>query len=497
MPLAHFKYSRRLNFESLEARQLLAAPELLAEGRIVWHSYTDYDVLDGRIHVYDFDDGSHYARATNTIADKVTHAHNPNLSSDGRYMTFMGLPKGPTYGANWRNYLDVFVYDFVTDDVSNLSAQIGLGDPGELEEDPVLSSTGDKVAFKRNVANIWEADVYTLVVRQITSGSGERSGPQYSPDGSELIFWINSGANSLLGRVSLQGTLPTPPLALHNNSGVQDYFPSYWDTNRVLYTSWRNNTERDDDVKIWNMATQVDTFAAFNSTHAEDSDPFGITQALVGFSTTRASSKWQLWYGDPVTGDVASLGISQPGKHNLGAEYTTHKVVYLPPSADFDTDGDVDGGDFLAWQRGYSTLAPTAVKSDGDADHNLAVDAVDLVFWQSQYAAEMLGEASAESLLEVLETSWLNLPVSRNRTFERFDYDEVPIQTQRSPLSNINFLNPSRSSHTLELGDIEAIWGSDKYLEDPARTVPKRFLELRDDPFAWETVQTNAWYSLY
>jgi hypothetical protein len=395
---------RRLHFESLEARQLMAAPQAITTGRLVWHSYSDYGALDGQIRVYDFDDGAYYARATSTIADEVTHAHNPNLSADGRYMTFMGLPKGAVYGANWRQYLDVFIYDFVTDKVTNVSAQLGLDDPGELEEDPVLSPAGDRVAFKRNVANIWEADVHELTLRQLTSGAGERSGPQYSVDGSQLIFWIGSGANSLLGRISLEGNLPASPATLRNNAGMQDYFPSYWDTNRVLYTSWRNSTERDDDVKIWNIATQVDTFAAFNSTLAEDSDPFGMTEALVGFSTTRGSAKWQLWYGDPVTGDAASLDVGDSAKHNLGAEYTSHKVIYQVPSADFDADGDVDGRDFLVWQRGFGISAPHANRSDGDADLNLAVDAVDLAYWQNQYGTEALRTPSQDNAanLEVI-----------------------------------------------------------------------------------------------
>ena len=167
--------------------------------------------LDGRIHVYDFDDSAFYARATTTIAAEVTHAHNPNFSVDGRYITFMGLPAGPAYGGNWRQYLDVFIYDFVTDNVTNLSAQLGLDDPGELEEDPVFSPDGNKIAFKRNLANIWEADVYALTVRQLTAGAGERSGPQYSSDGSQLIFWVGSGASSYLGQITLQGMLPAVP----------------------------------------------------------------------------------------------------------------------------------------------------------------------------------------------------------------------------------------------------------------------------------------------
>jgi hypothetical protein len=55
------------------------------------------------------------------------------------------------------------------------------------------------------------------------------------------------------------------------------------------------------------------------------------------------------------------------------------------PSADFDSDGDIDGSDFLVWQRGFGTPAPNAIKSDGDADNDEDVDRDDLSVWESQY----------------------------------------------------------------------------------------------------------------
>jgi hypothetical protein len=56
-----------------------------------------------------------------------------------------------------------------------------------------------------------------------------------------------------------------------------------------------------------------------------------------------------------------------------------------PDSADFDGDGDVDGRDFLLWQRGFGTTT-NAEKIDGDADNDGDVNGDDLVIWQDQYA---------------------------------------------------------------------------------------------------------------
>lgn len=63
----------------------------------------------------------------------------------------------------------------------------------------------------------------------------------------------------------------------------------------------------------------------------------------------------------------------------------TPGVVPTPTSADFDADGDVDGSDFLRWQRGLGKPAATA--ADGDADHDSDVDGLDLAVWRSQFGA--------------------------------------------------------------------------------------------------------------
>lgn len=53
-------------------------------------------------------------------------------------------------------------------------------------------------------------------------------------------------------------------------------------------------------------------------------------------------------------------------------------------SADFDKDGDVDGRDFLSWQRGFG-IPGGATRGDGDADQDGDVDQQDLTIWQDTY----------------------------------------------------------------------------------------------------------------
>ncbi len=56
--------------------------------------------------------------------------------------------------------------------------------------------------------------------------------------------------------------------------------------------------------------------------------------------------------------------------------------IPVTESADFDEDGDVDGQDFLIWQRGFG--AGTTL-GEGDANGSMSVDETDLEVWQVQY----------------------------------------------------------------------------------------------------------------
>jgi len=59
-----------------------------------------------------------------------------------------------------------------------------------------------------------------------------------------------------------------------------------------------------------------------------------------------------------------------------------------PPWADFDVDGDIDGADFLLWQRGLGHSGPSTTADLGDADHSFSVDAIDLTYWSATFAAQ-------------------------------------------------------------------------------------------------------------
>jgi hypothetical protein len=99
----------------------------------------------------------------------------------------------------------------------------------------------------------------------------------------------------------------------------------------------------------------------------------------------------------------ASVGLgaafNPAGAHDLVFRYAV--VPSAPLDADFDGDGDVDGADFLAWQRGLGTTGAGATKAAGNADGDTDVDAADLAVWKSDFGD------SAASGAGVLQTGFV------------------------------------------------------------------------------------------
>ncbi len=74
----------------------------------------------------------------------------------------------------------------------------------------------------------------------------------------------------------------------------------------------------------------------------------------------------------------------------VGGRIDSGAVESSAVSADFDVDGDVDGFDFLIWQRGSGTSS-NAMHSKGDANVDGMVDTSDLAVWQTQYSTTAIG----------------------------------------------------------------------------------------------------------
>ncbi len=130
---------------------------------------------------------------------------------------------------------------------------------------------------------------------------------------------------------------------------------------------------------------------------------------LIGqFDTSVFSSPLDGYEGNqsvfPLLGhDRVLLSDSQWGFHVVNAQEV---LPDLPNNGDFDVDDDVDGADFLTWQRGFG-LDAGAPGSSGDANNDGKVNAVDLSIWEENFGSTIVVSSSvfSSSTLTVPEPS--------------------------------------------------------------------------------------------
>jgi len=94
------------------------------------------------------------------------------------------------------------------------------------------------------------------------------------------------------------------------------------------------------------------------------------------------------WLLIGIVDDEASDSLSE----NTVVAFTLSAI----PSADFDDDGNVDGGDFLDWQRSFGKTIG-ATQTEGDADRDGDVDAADLTHWKAAFAVPALAMGETAS----------------------------------------------------------------------------------------------------
>jgi hypothetical protein len=96
-------------------------------------------------------------------------------------------------------------------------------------------------------------------------------------------------------------------------------------------------------------------------------------------------------FGNGVNGDLAfKFGLTNGALLSGSVTYVTGPGG---DDADFDSDGDVDGADFLRWQRGFGTSG--AGLDDGDANGDGNVNAADLAIWKTQFGAAAVPAAAS------------------------------------------------------------------------------------------------------
>lgn len=131
---------------------------------------------------------------------------------------------------------------------------------------------------------------------------------------------------------------------------------------------------------------------------ADNSNSFRITEFNVADGALLTGEGPALLLGNPldVSGELLDMDDLK-FEFLLATGETMEGVIELDSvgnGGDFDSDGDVDGGDFLVWQRTLgSNASPLGSGADGNA--NGVVDASDLTIWKSGFGASSSSPVSA------------------------------------------------------------------------------------------------------
>lgn len=127
-----------------------------------------------------------------------------------------------------------------------------------------------------------------------------------------------------------------------------------------------------------------------------DTKPLGFANNGVAPNNGRIQSEASIYglgttdtlFTTPDATGLLGSGFSSNGSKGLG--WYIQKIERFG-DADFDNDSDVDGNDFLTWQRGLGTAAG-ATNDIGDANADGAVNDADLNYWKVQQGAPGAGD---------------------------------------------------------------------------------------------------------
>ncbi|MCW3995077.1 MAG: T9SS type A sorting domain-containing protein, partial [Candidatus Bathyarchaeota archaeon] len=311
------------------AQEFVVSPSTLnLNGRIAYHTYSSYlaepppgDTIDGNVFVYNLDTQT---LSNITRALPIKNAMNPHFSPDGSKIVFMAIQQG---SPSTRQNLDIFIYDLAEAQLSNLTPNVGI-----IDEDPKFSPDASQILWKRQ-GQIWRMNADGSSQTQLTTTPDEKSGPNYSPDGTKIVYWSGASSSADIWWMNANGTSPT---ALIATSGIQEYYPIYRDANNILYSRWESASDQHDKIYNYNISTSTSSRLLINTTGVEDADAYPVNADFLVFSSTRTGGNYNIFVGRYDNGVVYTLSGANSTLQDLGSSYSRYtyarKLKLLSPS---------------------------------------------------------------------------------------------------------------------------------------------------------------------
>ena len=261
-------------------------PFPLSEGKIVFHSYSDYEAWDGKLFLYDF---SEQLLTEISQGWDIDHTINAHFSPDGSKIVFMGAPAGNHNSSSW----DIYLWDLFSGLPINLTANNGLRD-----EDPKFSPNGNEIVFKQDGdLKVMDLNNNTIIHTTNNGYSIEESMPYYTSDSQYIIYARGAGISSDIYLINKDGMENQP---LENITNIQEYYPIIRSNSTFLYTRWVSAANHHDQIYLGYFSDTNAQSLSFNDESADDSDPFPVNSEYVLFSSNRSGGQggWDLYLAD-------------------------------------------------------------------------------------------------------------------------------------------------------------------------------------------------------
>lgn len=261
-----------------------------------------------------------------------------------------------------------------------------------------------------NSSNLRRTEFRTNGSSSLSAGSQLALGSLFSPTtpsalgvqpSTDLSFQYNvPGQGTVTGIVEYTGRLNNLVLTIDPATGkaaVQNespYFNAAIDAYTITSTSGKLLTGN----AAW---SSLQDQGVANWDQADNANANRLTEFKTAGSTTLTGGGNVLNLGSPVSLTAGALSLSDFGfEYKLSTGEVMDGVVkfgaiptFTPNAGDYNSDGRVDGNDFLAWQRTFGNSVAQGTGADGSG--NGIIDASDLTVWKNNFGNVVASTATA------------------------------------------------------------------------------------------------------
>ena len=155
---------------------------------------------------------------------------------------------------------------------------------GASDQSPDISPDGRKIAFNTGFAGSTTIAVVNIDGTELTTYV-QGKGPKWSPDGSQILFYRDTGSSS---RDILILDLATGAITQLTTGSVNNYLPSWSpDGQRIVFTSNRS----EERAHIFTMNKDGSNIVQLTQGNSNNAWPIWSSDGFIYFSSTAGSSK--------------------------------------------------------------------------------------------------------------------------------------------------------------------------------------------------------------